>query len=110
VVQSIEKNMRTWEMKRFFAYIIVMLLFSAGAVFAGEQGGYEAQTFPPQSTNDPNAQGDRPGPGSKNSTDTTSGSKEAGPLYRHDESANSVKSRWQIDMGGYVGVDVERRQ
>jgi hypothetical protein len=97
-------------MKRFFAFVMVILLCSAGAVFAGERGSYAAQPFPPQSTNDPSAQGDRPGPGSKNSTDTTSGSKEAGPVYRHDESPNSVKSRWQIDMGGYVGVDVERRQ
>jgi hypothetical protein len=108
------------EMKRLFVYITVALFFSAGAVFAGEGGGYGAQPYGPESGSDPQAQGARPDPGSQKSAGPTSVSEygpEGGPRptgagqsYRQEEPKNPVKSHWQIEGGGSVGMGVGHRQ
>ena len=106
-------------MKRLFVYITVVLLFSAGAVFAGEGGGYGPQPGGPESGSSPQAQRDRSDPGAQKGGGATSGEygpgerprpAEAGSSYRQEGSNNPVKSRWQIEGGGFVGVDIEHRQ
>ncbi|HME42298.1 MAG TPA: hypothetical protein VKF36_04360 [Syntrophorhabdales bacterium] len=103
-------------MKKLFVYIAMMLLFSAGAVFAGEGDSYGTQPYRPESGSDPQAQGAKPDSGSQKSCDPTSGecrpekAEEAGSSYRQEEPNNGVKSRWQLDIGGSVKMDVERRQ
>ena len=96
-------------MKKFFFYSMLMPLFIASAVFGDDGGGYGSQSYGPQSGNEPKTQEQRPGPNSNNGTDTTAKSDGAESSYRNDGPANPVKSRWQLDVGGFVGVDVERR-
>jgi len=108
------------EMKRLFVYISVVLIFSAGAVFAGEGGGYGAQPYGPESGSDPQVQGGRPDPGSQKGGGPTSGGEygpekgthPAGPgsSYRQEGPSNPVKSRWQIEGGGLIEMDAGRRQ
>ena len=97
-------------MKKFFVYIAVMLLFSVSAVFAGEGGGYGVQPSGPELSSDPQAQGAKPDPGRQKSGGPTPGGQEAESSYRQEEPNNGVKSRWQIDVGGFVGMGVQRRQ
>ena len=109
------------EMTRFFVYITVVLLFSAGVVFAGEGGGYGAQPYGPESGSDAqSAQGGRPYPDSRKSGGPTAGGEYgpekgthpegAGSSYRQEGPKNPVKSRWQIEGGGSVGIGVGHRQ
>lgn len=94
------------EMKRLFVCIAVMLLFSASAVFAGEEGGYTMQPRDPESGNGSQAQRAKPDPGSQKCGGPTSVGQGLGSSSRQEEPDNAVKSRWQIDMGGFVGMDV----
>jgi hypothetical protein len=114
-------GMRRKPMKRIFVYIAVMLLLSAGAVFAGEGGNYGTQPYGPDSRSDPQtAQEGRPDPGAQKSSGPTSGGEyrpgkeprpaEAGSSYRQEGPNNSVKSRWEIQGGGSIKMDVGRRQ
>ena len=106
-------------MKRLFAYITVVLLLSAGAVFVGEGGGYGAPPLGPESGSDPQAQAARPDPISQNEGGSTSGGeygqKKPNPegaelLYRQERPNNSVGSRWQVEVGGSIEMDVGHRQ
>ena len=106
-------------MKRLFAYITVALLLSAGAVFAEEGGGYGAPPYGPESGSDPQAQGTRPDLISQNEGGSTSGGeygqKKSHPegtesLYRQEGPNNSVGSRWQVEVGGFIEMDVGHRQ
>ncbi len=106
-------------MKRLFAGITVVLLLSAGAVFAGEGGGYGAPPDGPQSGSNPQAQGSGPDPGNRNGGGPTSGTgygpersrpEEAGSLNRQEGPKNSAGSRWQVEVGGFIEMDAGRRQ
>jgi len=106
-------------MKRLFAYITVVLLLSAGAVFAWEGGGYGAPPLGPESGSDPQAQAARPDPISQNEGGSTSGGEygqekphpeETESLYREERPNNSVGSRWQVEIGGSIEMDVGHRQ
>jgi hypothetical protein len=100
-------------MRRLFVYITVVLLLSAGAVFAGEGGGYGT----PPSGSDPQAQGGRPDPGSQDEGGPASGvecrpkkphPEGAGSSYRQGGPNNPVGSRWQIEGGGFIEIGAGR--
>jgi hypothetical protein len=106
-------------MKKLFACITVVLLLSAAAVFAGEGGGCGAPPCGAESGSDLQAQGGRSDPGSRNEGGPASGTgytpegsrpAEAGSLYRQEAPKNSVGSRWQVEMGGFIEMDAGRRQ
>ena len=102
-------------MKRLFVCITVVLLLSAGAVFAGEGDGYGT----PPSGSDPQAQGGRPDPGSQNDGGPASGveyglkkphPEGTGSSYGQEGSNNSVESRWRVEVGGFIELDAGHRQ
>ncbi|MGD0659917.1 MAG: hypothetical protein ABSD38_17800 [Syntrophorhabdales bacterium] len=106
-------------MKRLFAYITVVLLLSAGAVFAWEGGGYGAPPLGPESGSDPQARAARPDPISQNEGGSTAGGeygqKKPDPegaesLYRQERPSSSVGSRWQVEVGGSIEMEVGHRQ
>ena len=106
-------------MKRLFAYITTALLLSAGAVFAGEGSGYGASQYGPESGSDPQVQGVRSDPIGQNEGGSTSGpeygQQKPHPegtesLYREERPNNSVGSRWQVEIGGSIEMDVGHRQ
>jgi hypothetical protein len=117
VVESKGKRLtkRGEEMKRLFVYITMVLLFSAGAVFAGDGGGYGA----PPSGSGPQAQGVRPDPSGQNEGGPASGV-EYGPKkpnpegarssYRQEGPNNPAGSRWRIEGGGFIEMDAGRRK
>ena len=108
------------EIKRLFVCIAVVLLFSAGVVFAGEGGGYGAQPYGPESGSDLQAQGGRPDPGGQKGGGPTSGGEYgpekgthpegAGSSYRQEGPNNPAGSRWRIEGGGFIEMGAGRRQ
>jgi len=106
-------------MKRLFTYIAVALLLSASAVFAGEGGGYGASSDGPESGSVPQVQGAKPDPISQNEGGSSSGGEYgqekphpegAESLYRQERPNNSVGSRWQVEVGGSIEMEVGHRQ
>jgi hypothetical protein len=108
-------------MKRLFVYLFVVLLLSAGPLWAGEGGGSGAPSYGSEQGSDPRAQGGRPDPGIRKEGGQTSGDEhgqEPGPqpdgktgsLSRQEAPNNPVKSLWQIEGGGFIEMGAGRRQ
>ena len=109
------------KMQRLSVYItVMMLLLSCACVFAAEGGSCTAESCTTEHETDLQGQsgnvaptsstGLAPGSAGQNSPGKGSDAGESALPYRTQQPDNSIKSRWQMDIGGSVRTDVGRTQ
>ena len=99
-------------MQRVFVYILALQFLCAGVLCAAEEGvpcSSECANDPPGECSKPCPRYGGVGPVSDQSrSGKSSNSAESGSSDGDQERNNSVKSRWQLDIGGSVIMDVGR--